>query len=125
MMKILKILIYVGFVDNVYVHGDVKVRDHCHITENYRCCAHGHCNISVVFNNQKNYDSHLITLKRNVTSNGLENLMSFNINNKLVFIDSPQLLNSSLDSLVKNLDEDDFNYLSQEFGCTKMGFTKM
>ena len=41
-MKILKILIYVGFVDNVYVHGDVKVRDHCHITENYRCSAHGH-----------------------------------------------------------------------------------
>ena len=115
-MKILKILIYVGFVDNVYVHGDVKVRDHCHITENYRCSAHGHCNISVVFNNQKNYDSHLITQKRNVTSNGLE---------KLVSIYSPQLLSSSLDSLVKNLDEDDFNYLSQEFGCTKMGFTKM
>ena len=36
--------------------------------------------------------------------------MSFNINNKLVFIES-----SSLDSIVKNLGKDDFKYLSQEF----------
>ena len=41
--------------------------------------------------------------------------MSFNINNKLDFIDSFQFLSSSLDSLVKNLGNDDFKYLSQEF----------
>ena len=40
---------------------------------------------------------------------------SFNINNKLIFIDSFQFLSSSLDSLVKNLGKDDFKYLSQEF----------
>ena len=40
--------------------------------------------------------------------------MSFSINNKLTFIDSFQFLSSSLDSLVKNLNEDDFKYLSQE-----------
>ena len=41
--------------------------------------------------------------------------MSFTINNKLRFIDSFQFLSSSLDSLVKNLGIDDFEYLSQEF----------
>ena len=40
--------------------------------------------------------------------------MSFNINNKVIFIDSFQFLSSSLDSVVKNLGKDDFKYLSQE-----------
>ena len=41
--------------------------------------------------------------------------MSFTINNKSSFIESFQFLSSSLDSLVKNLNRDDFKYLSQEF----------
>ena len=41
--------------------------------------------------------------------------MIFNINNKLIFTDSFQFLSSSLDSLVKNLPEADFSYLSQKF----------
>ena len=40
--------------------------------------------------------------------------MSFTINNKLGFTDSFKFLSSSLDSLVKNLGNDDFKYLSQE-----------
>ena len=40
---------------------------------------------------------------------------SFTISNKLSFIDSFQFLSSSLDSLVKNLNQDDFRYLSQEY----------
>ena len=40
--------------------------------------------------------------------------MSFTINNKLSFIESFQFLSSSLDSFVKNLNKDDFKYLSQE-----------
>ena len=40
--------------------------------------------------------------------------MSFTINNKLSFIESFQFLSSSLDSLVKNLSDNDFEYLSQE-----------
>ena len=51
-------------------------------------------------------------LKINVISNGLEKCMSFNINNKLSFIDSFQFLNSSLDSIVKNLNKDDCKNLS-------------
>ena len=41
--------------------------------------------------------------------------MAFTINNNLVFIDSVQFMNSSLDALVKNLSDNDFEYLSQEF----------
>ena len=40
--------------------------------------------------------------------------MAFTIRN-LVFIDSMQFMNSSLDSLVKNLSDNDFKYLSEEF----------
>ena len=54
--------------DNGYIDGDVKVRDHCHITGKYRGSAHRDCNTSVklnhkmyaVFHNLKNYDSHLL-----------------------------------------------------------------
>ena len=57
----------------------------------------------------------IFNLKVNVIPNGLEKYMSFSINNKVIFIDSFQFLSSSWDSLVKNLDKDDFKYLSQEF----------
>ena len=40
--------------------------------------------------------------------------MSLTINNQLSVIDSFQILSTSLDSLVKNLNRDDFKYLSQE-----------
>ena len=53
-------------------------------------------------------------LKISVTPNELEKYMSFIINNKLRFINSFQFLSSSLDSLVKNLNKDDFKYLNQE-----------
>ena len=45
----------------------------------------------------------------------MEKYMSFSVNNKLSFVDSFQSLSSSSDSVVKNLNKDDFNYLSQEF----------
>ena len=43
--------------------------------------------------------------------------MSFKINNKLIFIYSFQFLSSSLDSLVRNLDNNDFKYLREECDC--------
>ena len=101
--------------DLVYVEGDVKLRDHRHITGKCRSSAHRDCNANVKLNHKiptvfhilKNYDSHLIMQKLgkfdsklNVILNGLGKYMSFNINNMLTFIDSVQFLNSSLDSLV-------------------------
>ena len=125
--------------DNDYIDKDVKVRDHCHITGKYRCSVHRDGNINlklnhkipIVFQNLKNYDSHLImqelgklNVEINVIPNGLEKYMSFTINNKLSFIDSFQCLSSSLDSLVKNLSKDDFKYLSQEFDNNILGLVK-
>ena len=114
--------------DNAYYH--VKVRDQCHIIGKYKGSTHRDCDTNVklshttplVFQNIKNYDSHLITqelgkfnLKINVFPNRLEKYESFSINNKLSFIDSFQFLSSSLDSFIKNLAKDDFKYLRQEF----------
>ena len=63
-------------------------------------------------------------LKINVIPNGLEKYMSFSINNKLIFFDSFQFLRFSLDSLVKNLDKNDFKYLSQEFDNNVLDLVK-
>ena len=116
--------------DKLYDVGDDKVRDHCHITEKYRGAAHWSCNINlkfskeilVIFDNLRGYDSHLIIkeiskfdVKISVIPNWLEKYMTFTVNRNLVFIDSMQFMNSSLDSLVKNLLDNDFKYLSEEF----------
>ena len=78
--------------------------------------------IPVIFQNLRGYDSHLIIkevskfdVKVSVMPNGLEKYMAFTINRNLVFIDSMQFTNSSLDSLVKNLSDHDFVCLSEEF----------
>ena len=54
-------------------------------------------------------------MRVDVIPNGLEKYMAFTINRNLVFIDSMQFMNSSLDSLVKHLVDKDFKYLSKEF----------
>ena len=41
--------------------------------------------------------------------------MAFTIKKNLVFIDNMQFMNSSLDVLVKNLSNNDFRFLSQEY----------
>ena len=58
---------------------------------------------------------HKFNLKISVIPNGLEKYMAFFLNKNLVFIDSMQFMNSSLDKLVKNLSDKDFKYLVEEF----------
>ena len=53
--------------------------------------------------------------KVSVILSGLEKYLAFTTNKILFFIDSMQFLNSSLDSLVKNLSDNDFKYLSEKF----------
>ena len=106
--------------DKLFDVGDNKVRDNCHITGKYRGVAHWSCNINLELTkkNIRGYDSNLIIeeiskfyVKVSVTPNGLEKYMAFTINKNLVFIDSMQFMNSRLDSLVKNLSDNDFKYL--------------
>ena len=101
--------------DNEYIEGDFQVRYHCYTSGKYRGSPHRHCNIKIklnykiqaVFHNLKNFDSRLIMKEVrqfyfiiNMIPNGLEEYMSFNINDKFIFIDI-LFLSSSLDSLVK------------------------
>ena len=54
-------------------------------------------------------------VKVSVIPNGLEKYMAFIFSRKLIFIGSMKFMNSSLDALVKNLSDNDFKYLSEEF----------
>ena len=54
-------------------------------------------------------------MKIDVIPNGLEKYIAFFLNKNLLFIDSMQFMNSSLERLVKNLTDDDFKYLTEEF----------
>ena len=50
--------------------------------------------------------------------------MTFFKNKTLVFIDSMQFINSSLEKLVQNLSDDDFKYLTEEFGSKNLELLK-
>ena len=117
--------------------NDNKVRAHCHITGKYRGPAHWSCNINlkaskklaVIFHNLRGYDSHLIVKKLStfncnisVIPNGLEKYMSFTLGKNIIFIDSMLFMNSSLDKLVKNLN--DVKYLSREFSGEQLELVK-
>ena len=81
-----------------------------------------HKKLPVIFHNLRGYDSHLIFkelskfgCKINVIPNGLEKYMSFPLNNNIVFKGSILFMNSSLDKLAKNLNDEDFKYQSENF----------
>ena len=50
--------------------------------------------------------------------------MAFFLNKHLVFIDSMQFMNSSLYKLVKNLLDEDFKFLMEEFGSENLELLK-
>ena len=116
-----------------FIESD-KVRDHCHLTGKYRGPAHSKCNINVtqkqsnfipfLFHDFSNYDCHMFFKK---LVDRKKNQIDFEIIPKtneeyisvtygcIRFIDGYRFLSSGLDSLVKNLDEDDFKILKKEF----------
>ena len=111
-----------------------KVRDHFHLTGKYRGSAHTTCNKNVkqkysnfipfAFPNFINYDCHMF-FKRLVDSK--KDKVKFKIFPKtneqyilvkygcIRFIDSYRFLSESLDKLVENLDEDNFEILKKKF----------
>ena len=121
--------------DKLFDVGDDKVRDHCHITGKYRGVAHWSYNVNFKLSKKLpvifHYDSHLIikeiskfNVKRSVIPKGLEIYIAFEINRNLVFIDNMKFMNSSLDSLVKNLSDNHFKYLSEEFSSEFLKLVK-
>ena len=94
------------------------VKDHCHLTGNYRGAGHNNCNlklrinpnkdqIPVVFHNLRGYDAHhlmqaLANLQKEVkcVANNMEKYITISVDG-LRFIDSLNFLQGSLDSLVK------------------------
>ena len=109
---------------------------HCHITGKFRGAAQWSCNINlqltkkvpVIFCNLRGYDSHLLfyELKRfdvkiYVIPNRLEKYIAFILDKNLVFIDSTS---SSLEKLVKNLSDNDFKQLTEEFGSKNLELFK-
>ena len=59
-------------------------------------------------------------MKIDLIPNGLEKYMAFILNKNLLFIDSMQFMNFSLERLVKNISDNDFKYLTQEFGSKNL-----
>ena len=111
-----------------------KVRDHDHITGIYRGAAHSKCNlqlqktykIPVFFHNFRGYDSHLLVhslpkypdRKISLIAQSMEKYLIMGWGQHLVFKDSLQFLNVSLERLVANLlkaGRDNFVNLLNEF----------
>ena len=132
-----------------YTEKDIRVRDHCHTTGQYRGSAHQDCNLNfrltdkipVIFHNLRGYDSHFImqeigeivkkhtyTNKKgeeiqmniNAIPNNMEKYMAFMLGNHLTFIDSFQFMSSSLEKLVSNLPKESLKYTSQKFKGKKL-----
>ena len=87
--------------------------------------------VPVIFHNLRGYDSQLIfngldklDVKINVIPDGLEKYLAFYLNKNLVFIGSMQFMNSSLEKPVKNLSDEYFMYLVEEFGSKNLELLK-
>ena len=122
------------------------MRDHCHITGQYRGSAHQDCNlklrinrkdfkIQVIFHNLRGYNSHFIMreigsigkehdLEINCIPNNMERYMGFMLGKHLVFLDSFQFMASSLERLAANLPEDAFKNTSKAFRDDKLSLMK-
>ena len=116
---------------------DDKMRDHCHITGNYRGAAHNACNLlyrisrtgwklPIVIHNLKGYDGHHIVKalkgefgKVTVIPQNMEKYLSLSVG-QLKFIDSFQFTPQVLDNFAKTLGDDEFRYLNES--CTSNHF---
>ena len=85
----------------------------------------------MILHNLRGYDSHLIfseldksDIKISVIPDGLEKYMAFLLNKNLVFIYSIQFINFSLKKLVKNLSDEDFKCLVEDFGSENLELLK-
>ena len=87
--------------------------------------------VPVRFHNSRGCEIHLICCELNkfdvkidVTPNRLEKYIACISSKNLVFIDSMQFMNFSLQKLVKNLPDGDFKHLTQKFGSENLELLK-
>ena len=117
--------------------GDDRVRHHDHVSGEFFGAAHKNCNLQVKFrkgtkqgnkprlpviiHNARNYDTHLLmeglgkfagSMRINCIPQNSEKYLSFSLG-ELVFVDSLQFLNSSLEKLVETLDDSQFVHLTR------------
>lgn len=119
--------------------GDDRVRDHCHITGKYRGATHSQCNLNytvpnfipIFFHNFSSYDCHLFIKELLKTIPGtthiipqnkelyisLSHTVNVGFGNTLEyrFLDSLRFMASSLDTLAKNLSDDNFCSVREHF----------
>ena len=113
---------------------DKIVRDHCHLTGNFRGFAHNRCNLNykksfvipVVFHNLGGYDAHFairyLAERNHVTllPENKEKYISFTVHEKETklkfrFIDSFRFMGCSLEELASTLKDENFENLKREF----------
>ena len=117
--------------------SDETVKDHDHLTGEFRGAAHNQCNLQyqlpkfvpVIFHNLSGYDSHLFIKQLgkshgsiNCIPNNDEKYISFSkllaVDDKkfeIRFIDSFKFMASSLDALCKNLSKEQFREMNKVF----------
>ena len=126
-----------------YTENDFKVRDHNHLTGEYRGPAHRSCNLQIrepkfvpiIMHNLSKYDAHLFVKDFGLVDGQLkaipqtdETYISFSqyikvgeitvsksINMELRFIDSFRFMSSSLAKLASNLSDENFKNLSKYY----------
>ncbi|KAF0094191.1 MAG: hypothetical protein FD144_5943, partial [Rhodospirillaceae bacterium] len=114
-----------------FVDGDVKVRDHCHLSGRFRGVMHQACNLKsrqvkhlhVFIHNFRGYDSHLImrafrlsperTL--HVVGQSMEKYLTIDWGHDISFKDSYQFLTASLERLVKSMEPSKFTNVRDDF----------
>jgi hypothetical protein len=114
------------FCRGPFTKKDYKVRDHCHVTGKFRGPAHNSCNLNakqphfipILMHNLSGYDSHFIVRELgnspgsvHVIPNSEEKFIAFSKipedGIKLQFLDTYRFMSSSLDTLAKDLAQDD------------------
>ena len=104
---------------------EMKVRDHCHMSGDFRGAAHPTCNLNyqipknipLIIHNSKGYDSHFIIKylndkvfkKCDLIPKNSEQILSFSLDN-ITFLDSYQFMKESLAKMVNNLRDGDYEF---------------
>ena len=113
---------------------------YCHIKGKNRGPAHRQFNLKlkiprklpIIFHNLEGYDGHLIFRELNsfkdidvqVIPKTNERYMSVIVPRNIIFLDSTQFLQASLDNLAGNLKDEDFKHLLSEFSENKLEILK-